>query len=245
MWTTGNPLLPWGIDISKNFSSGVDYISKFGFNPSVGTNEETIWAESGTVYVLPTSPQTMTISCANTNDTSSGTGARTVYVEGLDGDYNRVYETASLNGQTAVTLSNTYLRILRAYVVSAGSGETNAGIIYIGYGTVTTGKPATVQAHLAAGMAQALLGLYTIPKGKSGYLLSLNCRSDGKGEMLIYHRPYGGVFRILHRLPIVDTVDIYFSIPIKLTEKTDIQVRGLAATGKNKMGVSFEMVLDD
>jgi len=244
VWTTGNPQLPWGIDIAKHFVSGVDYISKFGFNPSVGTTEEQIWAESGTVYVLPTTAQTMTVSSANANDTANGTGARTLYVEGLNGNYDNVNETVSLNGQTAVTLSNTYLRILRAYVVSAGSGGTNAGIIYVGYGTVTTGKPATVQAHLAAGMAQALLGLYTIPKGRNGYLLSLNCRSDGKGEMLVYQRPFGGVFRILQRLQIIDTVDIYFTIPLKFTEKTDIQVRGLAATGKNKMGVSFDMVLE-
>jgi len=52
------------------------------------------------------------------------------------------------------------------------------------------------------------------------------------------------VFRITRRLPIIDTVDITFGIPLKFEEKTDIQVRGLAATGKNKMGVSFEMVLE-
>lgn len=244
MQTTGNPLLPWGIDLAKHGRSGYDYISKFGFNPSVGTVEEHIWSESGVTYTLPTTAQTMTVSSSNANDTANGTGARSVYVEGLDGDYVTTSETVALNGQTAVTLTKTYLRVLRSYVVTAGSGGTNAGIIYVGYGTVTTGKPETVQIRLGAGMAQSLLGLYTIPKGRTGYMISLNSSSDGKGEIFLYQRPLGGVFRITRRLPIMDTVDITFGIPLKFEEKTDIQVRGLAATGKNKMGVSFEMVLE-
>lgn len=244
MWTTGNPQLPWGLDLAKHYVSGLDYISKFGFNPSVGTTEEHIWAESGTLYTLPTSAQTMTVSSANANDTGNGTGARTLYVEGLDANYDKISETITLSGQTGVTLTKQYLRILRAYVVTAGSGGTNAGIIYIGYGTVTTGKPATVQAHLVAGMAQSLLGLFTVPRNRTGYMMSVNFRSDARGEMFVYQRPFGGVFRILRRLPIIDTVDIYFSIPIRFEEKTDIQVRGMSAVGTCKMGVSFDMVLE-
>lgn len=239
----GDANLPWGFDLARYGTSGVDYISKFGFNPACGTSVEPIWAESGVSYTFPSVAQTMTVSSANANDTSAGTGARTIYIEGLDANYLPISETVALNGQTGVTLVNQYLRIHRAYILTAGSGGTNAGIVYVGYGNITAGKPATVQAHLVAGVAQSLLGYYTIPANRTGYLMNMHFRSDGKGEFLVYRRDYGGIFRVQIRLPVIDTIDIDFQIPLVLPSKTDFQVRGLAATSTNKMGVTFDMVL--
>lgn len=243
MWTTGNPQLPFAVDFSKH-SSGADYISKFGYNATVGTSEEPIWAESGVAYTYPSTAQTMTLSCANANDTSAGTGVRSVYVEGLDANYAVVSETKETNGQTAVTLTNQYLRVYRCYAVTAGSGGKNAGIIYIGYGNVTTGKPATVQASIAAGANQTLQALYTVPAGKTGYIIDIGARSNGKGEVRLYARQPNALFRIQRNIVITNTVDGTFSIALKYPEKTDIEFRGLADTGTNKMSVDFVMVLE-
>jgi len=161
-----------GINIAKKGVSGTDYISKFGYNSSVGTTEEPIWAESGVNYTYPTEATAMTASSSNANDTSAGSGARTIFVEGLDANYLKISETVVLNGQTGVALANSYLRVYRCYVLSAGSGGKNAGIIYIGYGDITTGKPATVQASIVAGVNQTLQAIYTIPANKTGYVVS-------------------------------------------------------------------------
>lgn len=244
MWTTGNPQLPFAVDFSKHFSSGADYISKFGYNATVGTSEEPIWAESGVAYTYPSTAQTMTLSCANANDTSAGTGVRSVYIEGLDANYAVVSETKATNGQTAVTLTNQYLRVYRCYAVTAGSGGKNAGIIYIGYGNVTTGKPATVQASIAAGANQTLQALYTVPAGKTGYITDIGIRSNGKGEVRLYTRQQNGLFRIQRNIVITDSVDRTFSIALKYPEKTDIEFRGLADSGTNKMSADFVMVLE-
>lgn len=241
--TTAGPLLPLAIEIAEHGLSGYDFMSKFGYNASVGTSEEPIWAESGVSYTYPTSARAMTVSSANANDTAAGTGARTVYVEGLDGDYLVVSETATLNGQTAVNLVNTYLRVYRCYVVTAGSGGKNAGIVYVGYGTVTSGKPATVQASIVAGTNQTLQSLYTIPAGKTGYLVDHTIRSSGAGEARLYARQFGGVFRIQRNLPITENVEKVFSVALKFPAKTDIEYRGLANTATVKMSADFTLVL--
>lgn len=240
---SGDALLPFNFDLAVYGNSGSDYMSKFGYNASVGTSEEPIWAESGVSFTYPSTAQTMTISSANANDTSAGTGARTVYVEGLDGNYIQVSETATLNGQTGVTLANTYLRVHRVYVVTAGSGGKNAGIIYVGYGNITTGKPATVQASIVAGVNQTLQAIYTIPAGKTGYLFHFTASSSAVGEVRIYRRDFGGVFRINRNFVITTDVDRYLDLPIKIPEKSDIEIRGLANTSTVKMSATMEIVL--
>jgi hypothetical protein len=126
---------------SGDLSPSYKQVFKFGQNASVGNSIETIWLEGG-LYVYPPSATTMTVSSSDVNDTSAGTGARTVLISGLDGSYNEISETITMNGQTPVTTSNSYLRVNRALVLTAGSGGVNAGIIYVGTGTVTSGVPA-------------------------------------------------------------------------------------------------------
>jgi hypothetical protein len=66
--------------------------------------------------------------------------------------------------------------------------------------------------------------------------------SNGKGEIRIYARTLGGVFRQRNSV-ITDTGDEDFIFPLKFPEKTDIEIRGLADTGTNKMSATFSMVL--
>lgn len=233
-----------GINLAKHGVSGTDYMTKFGYNSSVGTSEEPIWAESGTSYTYPSEATAMTVSSANANDTSAGTGARTVYVEGLDGNYDVISETATLNGQTAVNLSNSYLRVYRCYVATAGSGGKNAGIVYVGYGNLTSGKPATVQASIIAGANQTLQAIYTMPANKIGFLTNVKAASNGKGEIRVYTRNFGSVFRIQRNYPITDDIDREFYVPLVLQPKTDVEIRGLADTSTDKMGASFVILME-
>lgn len=226
-------------------TSGVDFMSKFGYNSSVGTSEEPVWAESAIAYTYPATGTPMTLSSSNANDNSVGTGVRTVYIEGLLSDGTVASETKETNGQTGTALSNNYWRVYRAQIVTAGSGNTNAGIIYIGYGAITAGKPATIQASIAAGFGQTLQALYTIPVGKTGLLLdSLSAAFDKAGEVRIYTRLYGGLFRIFRRFPTVAGMNhLKLGIPHRLPARTDIEVRALVGTGTGAVGASFDIEL--
>ena len=160
---------PFELQVARGQISYHKTIFKFGFNSDIDNSLETVWAQGG-LYSHPSSASTMTVSSSSTADTSAGTGARTVEIFGLDADYNEVSETITLNGQTAVTTTNTYLRMNRAIVRSAGSGEQNAGVIYVGTGTVTAGVPANKYATIAVGDNQTLMCVWTVPAGYSAYL---------------------------------------------------------------------------
>jgi len=133
------------------------FVDKFGHNPDVdtGTIPEDIW-DGGGVYPWPTAAAATNIQSSDGNDTAAGTGARTVWIQGLDTNLALIAETATLNGVGAVALANQYYRVFRARVVTAGSGGVNAGDI-----TITQGG--TTIAQISTGNGQTLMAIYTVP----------------------------------------------------------------------------------
>ena len=226
---------------------------KFGNNAVVGDSLETIWSEGG-LYVYPPSASVMTVSSSSTADTSAGTGARTVSVFGLDADYNEISETVTLNGQTAVNTTKSYLRVNRMIVRSAGSGGANAGVIYTGTGTVTSGVPANVYASIngVTGSNQSLMALWTVPAGYTAYLLQYDISNGTTSntpavcKLILAIRPYGEVFQSkdVKSLTTGMHVEERFSLPVKVTEKSDIEVRAISSSNSVSFDISsaFEIV---
>ena len=99
---------PFDLQVARNQILEHKIIFKFGFNPDINGTEETIW-DAGGIYAYPSAATVMKVSSSSTNDTAVGTGARTILVQGLDGDYNEVQEIVTLNGQTAVILPPLFL----------------------------------------------------------------------------------------------------------------------------------------
>ena len=92
---------PFELQVARGHIPGHYGLFKFGNNPSVGDSLETIWAEGG-LYSYLTAATVLKVSSSSTDDTSAGTGARTVELSGLDADYNEISELVTLNGQTPV-----------------------------------------------------------------------------------------------------------------------------------------------
>ncbi|MFZ9759673.1 MAG: hypothetical protein ACO3CJ_09515, partial [Burkholderiaceae bacterium] len=118
---------PFGLQVARGQIQGHSDILIFGYNPDIDTSEESIWPDGGTVP-HPTVASVLKISSTSTDDDGDplGTGARTVFIAGVDGDYNVVSETITMNGQTAVNTTNSYLYVNSFYVVTVGSGGANA-----------------------------------------------------------------------------------------------------------------------
>jgi len=191
----------------------------------------------------------MKVSSSSADDTALGTGARTVSVQGLDQDYNEVAETVTLTGQTAVLTTTTFIRVFRAFVITAGSGGTAAGTIYVGTGTVTAGVPATVYADIPVGENQTLMAIWTVPAGYTFYMYrgtfsaaSNNAAQYILGKFMI--RPFGGVFRNAADVTSNSNLIPYdFEIPLAVPEKADIEARAIALSGTNFYSTaSFEGV---
>jgi hypothetical protein len=126
-----NAPLEFYLQIRKGKIMGHSAFSKGGANPSTGTTWATVWPEGG-VVTYPSSATTLTVSSTDANDTSAGTGLRTLKVKGLDATFTEIEETLTLNGQTAVTTTNSYYRIQSLSGETAGSTGSNEGIVYCG-----------------------------------------------------------------------------------------------------------------
>lgn len=140
-------------------------VQKFGRIPDMDaadTNED-IWDGTGVFPFLDTAV-TMTISSDSANDTAVGSGARRVRVMGLDEYYNEVAIDVTLNGTTGVTLPTKMLIVYRMYILSVGSGGTNAGSIWVGTGDITAGVPAVKHAGISALQGQTLMAVYQVPE---------------------------------------------------------------------------------
>ena len=241
------PVKPWNLQIAQGLVAGTKSVFKFGFNTTLGTTEETVWSGS-TLYAYPTSASTMTVSSGSVLDTAAGTGARTVTISGLDASYNEQSETVTLNGQTAVTTVGTYIRMNRAFVVTAGSTATAQGNIYVGTGAVTTGVPANIYAQMLVGDNQTLMALWTVPAGYTGYLESayINAGDTSASQSIIakfVQRQLGGVFRVASKVALHDGIGNFFdAIPPSFPEKTDLEVRAVSSAGTNQVGASFTIV---
>jgi hypothetical protein len=226
---------PFELQVSRGQIAYHEFIHKFGYNPSIGTADETIWSEGG-LYVYPTSASTMYISSSSAADTAAGTGARTATVYGLDADFEQINVTVSLNGQTGVQLNGAlnWYRVNRIVVNTAGSGGANAGVLYVGTeATPSGGVPTNKYATVAIGDNQTLMCLWTVPVGYTAYLHQKDVSaSSSAGKFAIFtlvSRPNGGVFNVRDRVTLANnSTSIPYWNPIVLTEKTDVEVRAIA-----------------
>jgi hypothetical protein len=237
---------PFDLQVSRNQIQGHKTLFKFGNNSDINGTLETIWSQGG-IYAYPASAIAMKVSSSDNADDVAGTGARTVVVQGLDQDYNEASETVSLDGQTEVLTTTTFIRVFRAFVATAGSGGTAAGTIYVGTGTVTTGVPATIYAAIPLGENQTQMALWTVPAGYTLYInggifsaASNNVAQYVLGKFVV--RPFGGVFRNVADITVNSNVFRYdWSVPLVVPEKTDIEARAIALAGTNfYVTASFE-----
>lgn len=234
---------PFYLQVARNQISFHKSNFKFGFNSDVDDSLETVWAQGG-LYSYLASASVLKVSSSSTADTSAGTGARTVELSGLDTNYDEISETVTLNGQTAVNTTNEFLRINRMVVRSAGSGGQNAGVIYAGTGTVTTGVPANKYATIAIGDNQTVMALWTVPRGYTAYLLQtdITVATTQNNKYCTVHlvsRPNGEVFQIKDKFVKAESsVHQAYTIPLNFEEKTDIEVRAIGDSAGADIAIS-------
>ncbi len=241
---------------TTNFGSSFDTVQKFGRIPDIdsGDTNEDIWDGTGAYAGWLAANTAMTVSSSSANDTEVGTGARTVKIFGLvensDGDWVATRKKKNLDGQTAVNLTNSYIRIYRAYITGTGSGDENAGTIYVGSGTVTTGVPANVYAQIQPTLGQTLMAIYTIPDlNEDGaryecvqvlrWYASIGAAQSAFASIAFQTNISGNGWRTLKTEEVAegDSPSPYWIFGREITSKTDIRLR-ILSNDKNNSVVS-------
>jgi len=206
-------------------------VHKFGSNPSVGTDFESIWSAGG---LYPWKPGAATLIIQSDDNGDIGT----VEVQGLDGDYNFLTETVTLTGASPNTVltTGTFLRVFRMRFTGAAE---NAG-------TIIANHTATNIAQIDPGKAQTLMAVYTIPAGNYGWLLNYSV-SVGKNDdatIEVYTRKSGEPFRILSEISVYqNSISKDFIVPIHLAPKTDIDIRAKTTNAGGSQVIStFDVI---
>jgi hypothetical protein len=209
---------------------------------------------AGIEPTFPADARILSIASTSANDTSAGTGARSILVIGLDTDYVRQTEVVILTGQTEVDTINLYLRVNVCRLVSSGSSNSNEGIIYISDSTdtFTLGVPQTrIYSTMPIGHSLTKNALFTIEAGKIAYPVINVINSDIGGSTRImtikfYRNIYPG-----NTFSISDLwyIDRSFSgdmrgIP-EVSEKSDIMITGQMSSNTQAVDMKLQMIIKD
>jgi len=235
----GDGLIGEAIHIARGAVAQTSHINKFGYNTSVGTSFETITDLGGDQY-YPTSAGVVSIVSDDANDDDGDTGARTVEIEGLDGNYEEISETVTLNGTGAVTTTASFHRVFRMKVLTAGTSGTNEGNL-----TASIGGNNIARISAANG-GQTLMAVYTIPAGCKGYLDDFHGSLSKNQEAVFMIRTKGiqadGAWQVKAMFgTFANSVHYHYPVPIEIDEKTDIEVRAKAGA-TSEVGAIFDII---
>ena len=219
------------IPIAAGAVVGYDHINKFGATPG-NITAGTVWdGNTGTVtYPYPAAGVITVTSTAGTGDL--------VHIEGLDANYLPQTEDVAIGGTGTLT----FLRIFRAYMDFDIAAED-----------VVINQGGAIAAKIIEGENQTLMAVYTIPAGKTGYLLKLTAgsakastNSAMKYSLLVKEFQDGGVFRSKGVFYAAggQNMTMEYPIPITLLEKSDIRIDATAAQ-QTEVNATFCIVLVD
>lgn len=216
------------IDVGFGIVGSARRVTALGNNPDVdsATTPEDIWTGGG-VYPWMTAVSSLEVASLNAADTSAGTGARSIIINGLDANYAEVSQTIVLNGGT-VAIPTQLLRINSALIMSAGSGKVNAGDIL-----VRDAGGGTTRAVIPAGYGITRQAQFTVPAGWTLQVVSMlfcfNRVSGGArfATFAIFIQSSSGFYRMPLELTIGDEPPYrHDGIPgLTIPEKNDFSIR--------------------
>lgn len=217
-----------GLELAAGNITGQSHINKFGYDENVGTvSYGTIW-DGGSIYSYIGTPGVASV----TSDDGGDTG-NLVDIQGLDADYNLVTETVAVGS----TGTQVFSRVFRAICQTECVGEVDIIV------------DSATRATVLAGAGQTLMALYTVPAGKTAYLLKFQGsidKSNGEAKFRLMARPFGNGFQVKGQFGTAagSYVSYDYPIPLKFEEKTDIEIRAIAGSTLGA-GAIFDLVLVD
>ena len=241
--------------VSMGQVPGYSTLDKFGSNPTIttSTDPEDIW-EGGGLYNYDADSTAPIVSIGSKNAADS----QLVSVQGLDSLGNLVEQEVTLQGTTRVALDSALWRVFR--IQNEGVTDFVGDVyVYTGTDTVPVVGDSVVRAVIRNGNNQTLMALYTVPRGKVGFLyrgevgVLWNGGSGPAGAEYAkgYYksRRYGKVFKIKKEISLITTGSTVFqdsrSFPDPVPSLTDIRLQ--VAEVSETMGAwgTFDMLLVD
>jgi hypothetical protein len=247
--------------VARGEVEGARIETKFGGNPAVGTSYGLLAQGGVWPTPLPANATKLRIKAGgNANDTAAGSGARAVVLVGLDPTGAEITDTLATAGASAsAATTNTYWRLLRAYVSSSGTYAI-AGTSWSHAADITIeasggGADWALIEGTATGFAQTSIGCYTVPTGYTAYIMcfSISAESTKPTDVVLMQRrgavaaaaPYEALREVSQWVGLAAPYHIPAAIPCPFPELTDLVWFGKVASSTAAVEVQMQMLLLD
>lgn len=230
-------------DVARGLVANESVVVIKGYNGATSTTNELVWAQSGATYPQVTSAVTLTISSSNANDTLAGTGAQIVLVKYVRfSDLVEVTALFNMNGRTAVTISADGYAINEIRVVQVGSTNSNVGVVYVGYGTVTAGVPANILGTIAATTNVGQQAVYTVPASKTLELVSYRISPSVLSVVQFRVKPLksSAMLTVEYDIPLNQVAAFESPYPSLIPAGYQIQIWARANAGAGQLGLIIQ-----
>jgi hypothetical protein len=254
MYVVGQEITPdFLIAVARGEVPGHSLVHKYGRNDAVPNGS---WAH---ISLLPFTTTSFRQSAAavrikaggNVADTAAGNGARSVFVQGVDSNFAELAEELATAGASASAYTSaTFWRIHRTWVGGVGVyGAKNTGAILIEDGTNNL-------ITVAAGEGQTQYAGWTVPLGKTAYLLSAHVTVDSNKTSNVRCFTRESIDTVAapmkpSRLKLFwDGLQQHFvykpyAPEFSLSAKTDIWFEGYGDGAVSQISVDFELLIVD
>jgi hypothetical protein len=248
------------IEVEKGNVPGHSIVHKFGHNGDVATANYVPVTVNG-IYRTPQlgGATTLRIGIGDAADIdTTGAGARKIFVQGVDATGALVNDTLSTNGTSAGSVgSQAFMRIFRAYVAESGSYADATTPSHVGEILIeTSGGVEWTTIHTDEfPTSQSEIGVYTVPLGKTAYLLNYTLTTNANKEIsfLFFKReniletaaPYSAMRLQFDRIGITVHIEGNFERGIRFPPLTDFGFMARAAGSGSQASASFDILLVD
>ena len=229
---------PFYLEVAQGLITGYSFNHRFGAVPSMSSGATgSIWDINDTLYPWDALGTGSIVNVERNNVADNGL---TVTIQGLDENYEEVSEDITITGADQ-TGSQLFTRVNRAFVVDAGGANTGNIDIEAGAAGGTT------VARITAGYGQTLMAVYTVPEGYDMLVWKWTIGA-GNGKQVegdISVRLYdSNTWRT--RLSFVayqQPRTLCFSYPIKIPEKSDVEIHGKCDSGTVQLDATWFYLL--
>jgi len=241
------------IEVQKGNVAGHSLVHKFGRNDSVpNASWEFVNLLQFTAWPL-SAATTVRVKAGNAADDTGGNGAREITIQGIDSNFAELSEAVATAGASAsANTTASFWRVHRAWVSAAGVyGAANTAAVVV---ENSAGGTDLIQIGIEEGQTQ--FAGWTVPTGKTAYLLSATITADATKAI---------DFRMLTRGNIDDTTAPLDSKRLKLffdgvlgtltfvprspggaiAAKTDIWWEARGSGAQSEASVDFELLVVD
>jgi len=249
-----NPPMDFLTEVQKGNIAGHSMVHKFGRNDTIANGAWELISLASAAPAFRSSAATVRIKAGgNAADDSGGAGATEVTVQGIDSNFAEISEAITTNGASVSSATSaSFWRVHRAWVSAVGTyGVANTGII-----TIEDSGGAADMINIAAGEGQTQHTCWSVPAGKTAYLLSVHVTVDSTQPIdvrCLVRKTFDDVSADMPskriKLYWAGLAEAFRYKPngpeLSIPEKSDIWFEAKGAGGAAKASCNFELLVVD